>query len=208
MTEQERMLAGKLFYSGNSELRSLRNRARELLSQYNSTGEDQKELRKNILAELLGTMGTHVFIKPPFRCSYGTNIHIGNHFYANMDCLILDSCPVQIGSNVMFGPRVNVFTDSHPLDPIVRTRKLVYGKPVIIGDRVWIGGGAILCPGVQIGKDSVIGAGSVVTHDIPPRTVAAGNPCRVIRKLTDADTQYWQQMQAEYDADPDICALN
>ena len=202
------MLAGKLFYSGNSELRSLRNRARELLSQYNSTGEDQKELRKNILAELLGTMGTHVFIKPPFRCSYGTNIHIGNHFYANMDCLILDSCPVQIGSNVMFGPRVNVFTDSHPLDPIVRTRKLVYGKPVIIGDRVWIGGGAILCPGVQIGKDSVIGAGSVVTHDIPPRTVAAGNPCRVIRKLTDADTQYWQQMQAEYDADPDICALN
>lgn len=208
MTEQERMLAGKLFYSGNSELRSLRNRARELLSQYNSTGEDQKELRKNILAELLGTMGTHVFIKPPFRCSYGTNIHIGNHFYANMDCLILDSCPVQIGSNVMFGPRVNVFTDSHPLDPIVRTRKLVYGKPVIIGDRVWIGGGAILCPGVQIGKDSVIGAGSVVTHDIPPGTVAAGNPCRVIRKLTDADTQYWQQMQAEYDADPDICALN
>ena len=208
MTEQERMLAGKLFYSGNSELRSLRNRARELLSQYNSTGEDQKELRKNILAELLGTMGTHVFIKPPFRCSYGTNIHIGNHFYANMDCLILDSCPVQIGSNVMFGPRVNVFTDSHPLDPIVRTRKLVYGKPVIIGDRVWIGGGAILCPGVQIGKDSVIGAGSVVTHDIPPGAVAAGNPCRVIRKLTDADTQYWQQMQAEYDADPDICALN
>ena len=208
MTEQERMLAGKLFYSGNSELRSLRNRARELLSQYNSTKKKKKELRKNILAELLGTMGTHVFIKPPFRCSYGTNIHIGNHFYANMDCLILDSCPVQIGSNVMFGPRVNVFTDSHPLDPIVRTRKLVYGKPVIIGDRVWIGGGAILCPGVQIGKDSVIGAGSVVTHDIPPRTVAAGNPCRVIRKLTDADTQYWQQMQAEYDADPDICALN
>lgn len=198
MTEKERMLAGELFWGSDPELRGMRIRVRELTARYNATDDTKSQLRAELLRQILGHMGTHVFIKPIFRCDYGCNIHIGNNFYANFDCIILDSCPVQIGDNVMFGPRVSVITAIDPSVRVDRRRLLAYGKSVTIGNRVWVGSGAILCPGVRVGDDVVIGAGAVVTHDIPAGTIAAGNPCRVLRELTAEDSKYWLQKQAAY----------
>lgn len=187
MTEKEKMLAGKLYSAEDEELSALRRKARNLCWQYNQTNEDQKQLRRSILDELIGSKGKNPNIKPSFRCDYGFNISVGDNFYANYDCIILDVAPVTIGHNVMFGPRVCVYTAGHPLDPEIRISGLEYGHPVSIGDNVWIGGNTVINPGVSIGNNVVIGSGSVVTRDIPDNVLAVGNPCRILRRITEED---------------------
>jgi len=126
-----------------------------------------------------------VWMQPPFFCDYGSNIHLGEKVFFNFNCVVLDVCPVRIGSYTLFGPAVQILTATHPLDAAERRRGLEGATPIEIGADVWVGGGAIICPGVRIGAQAVIGAGSVVTRDVPERTIAAGNPCRVIRTISD-----------------------
>ena len=193
MTQRERMCSGALYDAGDSELAQGRARAKALVHRYNQTTDEQVSLREELLGELLGGMGEDVWIVPPFRCDYGFNISLGSRFYANYDCIILDVCPVTIGERVLLGPRVGIYTAAHPLDAAVRATGVEYGAPVTIGDDVWVGGNAVICPGVTIGAGSVIGAVSVVTRDIPPGVVAAGNPCRVLRPIGPADREKWER---------------
>jgi len=183
MTEREKMLTGELYLASDPELVALRQGARRLTRLFNQTTEDEPETRDALLRELLGTAGQGIFIEPPFRCDYGGNIRIGDRFYANFGLVVLDCARVQIGDDVMFGPSVHLYAATHPLDAHQRIQGPELAAPITIGDRVWIGGGAIICPGVTIGSRTTIGAGSVVTKDIPSNVVAAGNPCRVMREL-------------------------
>jgi maltose O-acetyltransferase len=176
------MLAGELYDPHDPELVRARDRARNLCQDLNATREAQQEERRQILQELLGSGGDDVWMQPPFFCDYGCNILLGKKCFFNFNCVVLDVCQVRIGDYTLFGPAVQVYTATHPLEAELR-RKQEFGKPIEIGSDVWIGGGAIICPGVKIGSGCVIGAGSVVTRDIPERTFAAGNPCRVIRQL-------------------------
>ncbi len=182
-TEKEKMLAGDLYNAADPVLTAERRRARDLCKSLNSSADAEQELRAHILSELLGSAGEGVWIEPPFYCDYGSNITLGNKVYFNFNCTILDVMPVVIGDNVFCGPGVQIYTATHPIDAAERRTGLEFAKPIEIGSDVWIGGGAIICPGVKIGPRSVIGAGSVVTRDIPADMVAAGNPCRVIRSL-------------------------
>ncbi len=181
-TEREKMLNGRPYHPLDRELLSARNRAHELCQDLNATRESQHQERAAILAELLGTVGKQTWIQPPFYCDYGKHIHLGKRVFFNLNCVVLDSCEVRIGNYCFFGPGVHIYTATHPMNPAER-RKFEFAKPVVIEDDVWIGGGAILCPGIRIGAGSVIGAGSIVTRDIPPGVFAAGNPCRVIKSL-------------------------
>jgi len=186
MTEKEKMLSGEL-YTVNDDLRRELLNARRITRIYNATTEDEAGLRKRLLSELFARTGANIYIEPPFRCDYGGNIYIGENFYANYDCIILDVGRVTIGRDVKFGPRVCVYTAGHPIDAAARRALLEYGKPIKIGDDVWVGGNVVINPGVNIGSNVVIGSGSVVTKNIPNDVVAAGNPCRVLRPITDAD---------------------
>ena len=141
-------------------------------------------MRRRILIELFGRGGDTAWLQPPFYCDYGSNIHLGERVYFNFNCVVLDVCRVIIGDFTLFGPAVQIYTATHPMAPELR-RKQEFGKPVTIGADVWVGGGAIICPGVTIGPRTVIGAGSVVTRDVPERVFAAGNPCRVVKKLNE-----------------------
>lgn len=201
MSQEERMLAGRL-YIMKDELPAAQKRARRLVRAFNATTEEQTERREALLGELFGSWGKGGYVEPPFRCDYGSHIHIGEGFYANYDCIIIDVCPVHIGNNVFFGPRVGVYTAGHPIDAEVRNRLLEFGAPITIGDNVWVGGNALITPGVTIGDNTVIGAGSVVTKDIPANVIAVGNPCRVVRPITDKDREYWQEQAALYDSTP------
>ncbi len=201
MTERERMVSGGLYKADDGELVALRQRARRLTRQFNATTEEELDKRQELLRELFGAFGGSSFMEPSFRCDYGVNIFIGEHFYANFDCVILDVAPVHIGDNVFFAPRVNLYTAGHPIDAGVRNEELEFGKPITIGDDVWVGGGVIVNPGVTIGSDVVIGSGSVVTKDIPSHVIAAGNPCRVIRAITDEDKVRWTRERDAYFAD-------
>ena len=201
MTERERMVSGGLYKADDGELVALRQRARRLTRQFNATTEEELDKRQELLRELFGAVGGNSFMEPSFRCDYGVNIFIGEHFYANFDCVILDVAPVHIGDNVFFAPRVNLYTAGHPIDAGVRNEELEFGKPITIGDDVWVGGGVIVNPGVTIGSDVVIGSGSVVTKDIPSHVIAAGNPCRVIRAITDEDKVRWTRERDAYFAD-------
>ena len=196
LSMKERMIRG-MPYRGDEELREDMRKIRRLLRTYNNTGEDEFEYRTQLLKEMLGSIGEHIYIEPNFRCDYGSNITIGNHFYANFDCVILDVCPVTIGNHVLLGPQVGIYTPAHPIDARVRADMLEYGSPVAIGDDVWIGGHAVINVVVEIGSGSIIGSGSVVTKSIPAGVIAAGNPCRVIREITQEDTAYWEQQRAE-----------
>lgn len=198
MTEKERMLSGKLYMASDPELKAARLRARRLTRLYNATREDQADERTGLLRELLGGVGEDCVIEPTFRVDYGGNIEIGDHFYANFDCIILDVAQVHIGSHVFFGPRVCVYTAGHPIDAGIRNTGLEYGKQVQIGSDVWIGGNTVVAPGVTIGDNVVIGAGSVVTKDIPGGVIAAGAPCRVIREIGPEDRARWQAQADEY----------
>lgn len=182
-TERQKMVAGELYLAGDPELTALRARARQITRAYNSTTETERDVRRTLLNRLLGQMPPKLEIEPPFRCDYGTNIYLGQNFYANFGVVMLDCAEIHIGENVMLAPNVQLYTAYHPLDVATRISGLEAASPIRIGDNVWIGGGTIVLPGVTIGDNSVIGAGSVVTKDIPAGVVAVGNPCRVIRQL-------------------------
>lgn len=184
LTEREKMLAGELYDALDPELVQARERARDLCQDLNATREREQETRRRILRELFGRGGDSVWMQPPFYCDYGSHILLGERVYFNFNCVILDVCRVTIGDYSFFGPGVQIYTALHPMNAELR-RTQEFGKPVEVGSDVWVGGGAILCPGVKIGSKSVIGAGSVVTRAIPAGVFAAGNPCRVIREITE-----------------------
>jgi maltose O-acetyltransferase len=181
-SERDKMLAGELYDPLDPELVRARERARDLCFDLNRTREAEQDIRRHILRELLGAGGDDVWLQPPFFCDYGFNIRLGKKCFFNFNCVMLDVCQIRVGDYTLFGPAVQVYTATHPLDAELR-RTQEFGKPIEIGSDVWIGGGAILCPGVKIGTRCVIGAGSVVTRDIPESVFSAGNPCRVIREL-------------------------
>lgn len=182
--ERRKMLAGELYDPMDPELVSARARARDLCQTLNATREAEQELRRSILRELFGGGGETVWMQPPFFCDYGHNIELGERVFFNFNCTVLDVCPVRIGSFTLFGPSVQVLTPMHPFNAGQRRRE-EFGKPIEIGSDVWVGGGAIILPGVKIGDRAVVGAGSVVTRDIPEGVFAAGNPCRVVREITE-----------------------
>ncbi len=177
------MLAGELYDALDKQLSDERLRTRLLIKRLNDTREDEVEERTLILKELIPHAGAGLWLQPPFYCDYGTNMRVGDKVFFNFNCVVLDVTHVTIGSRSLFGPNVQIYTATHPIDFKVRASGLEYAKPIAIGEDVWVGGSAVICPGVSIGDRSVIGAGSVVTKDIPADVFAAGNPCRVIRGL-------------------------
>jgi maltose O-acetyltransferase len=184
MTEREKMLAGELYDPFDPELVAARAHARDLCQMLNATREAEGEERRQIALDLFGSGGDTVWLQPPFFCDYGAHIELGERVFFNFNCVVLDVCRVRIGSFTLFGPAVQIYTPMHPLNAALR-RKQEFGKPIDIGSDVWVGGGAIILPGVRIGDRAVIGAGSVVTRDIPEGVFAAGNPCRIIRQLVE-----------------------
>lgn len=181
-TQKERMLAGERYDPLDDTLSAERQRARELCQALKAAAPGDSATRLRLIAELFAA-APEAWVEPPFHCDYGRNITLGRKVFLNFNCVILDVMPVQIGAHTLCGPAVQIYTAMHPLDPEERRSGLEFAKPVSIGADVWIGGGAIVCPGVTIGDCAVIGAGSVVTRDIPAGVFAAGNPCRVIRPL-------------------------
>lgn len=183
-SEWEKMLAGELYDPLDPDLVRARDRARDLCQDLNATREGDREARRRILTDLFGSGGASVWMQPPFYCDYGSNILLGERVFFNFNCVVLDVCRVTVGDFTLFGPAVQIYTATHPMNAELR-RAQESGKPVAIGSDVWVGGGAIICPGVTIGSKAVIGAGSVVTRDVPGGVFAAGNPCRVIREIAD-----------------------
>jgi maltose O-acetyltransferase len=183
-TERDKMLAGELYDPMDPELVRARDRARNLCQDLNTTREAQTDERRRILKQLFGTGGETVWMQPPFYCDYGSNILLGERVFFNFNCVVLDVRRVAIGDYTQFAPAVQIYTATHPMNADLRRRQ-EFAKPIEIGCDVWVGGGAIICPGVRIGSRSVIGAGSVVTRDVPEGVFAAGNPCRVIREITE-----------------------
>ena len=181
-SEREKMLAGELYDPLDAELVAGRERARDLCQALNATRETEQDARRKILRQLFAAGGDTVWMQPPFFCDYGTNIELGERVFFNFNCVVLDVCRVKIGDYTLFGPAVQIYTPMHPFEAELR-RKEEFGKPVEIGSDVWVGGGAIILPGVRIGSRAVIGAGSVVTREVPDGVFAAGNPCRVIREI-------------------------
>jgi maltose O-acetyltransferase len=182
-SEKEKMLGGELYDPLDPQLSAERRRARLLFKAFNDTRNDQQGERARLIRELIPAAGRDVWIEPPFYCDYESHMTLGDKVFFNFNCVALDVAPVRIGSGVLIGPAVQIYAATHPLSAAERRTGLEYGRAVEIGDDVWIGGGAIICPGVRIGARSVIGAGSVVTRDIPEGVFAAGNPCRVIRDV-------------------------
>jgi maltose O-acetyltransferase len=182
-TEKEKMLASELYDPHDQQLSDERIKARLLLKALNDSREDQPEERSRILKELIPNAGEGLWLQPPFYCDYGSNMIIGEKVFFNFNCVVLDVAQVMIGSRTLFGPNVQIYTATHPMSHRERASGVEYAKPIAIGEDVWVGGSAVICPGVTIGDRSVIGAGSVVTKDIPADVFAAGNPCRVIRSL-------------------------
>ncbi len=178
------MLAGELYDPFDPELVAARMRARDLCQDLNATREADESKRREILRQLFGRGGDSVWMQPPFFCDYGMNIELGERVFFNFNCTVLDVCRVRIGDYTLFGPAVQIYTPMHPFNAAQRRRE-EFGTPVEIGSDVWVGGGAIILPGVRIGSRAVIGAGSVVTRDVPEGVFAAGNPCRVIRAITE-----------------------
>lgn len=194
------MVSGELYIADDPHLHALGAKRRRLQQEINTSAWDAFDERAALFRELFGAIGEGSHIEPPFRCDYGCNIAIGRNFYANTDCIILDVAPVTIGDNVFFGPRVGLYTPYHPIDAQTRNAQLEGGLPIRIGDDVWFGANVTVCPGVTIGSDVVIGAGSVVTKDIPAHSVAVGNPARVIRAIDDDERARWRAKAAEYRA--------
>ena len=184
MTEREKMLAGEMYDPFDADLVAGRTRARDLCQTLNATRESDQDARRRVLSALFGTGGDSVWMQPPFFCDYGANIELGERVFFNFNCIVLDVCRVRIGDYTLFGPAVQIYTPMHPFNAEQRRRE-EFGKPVDIGSDVWVGGGAIVLPGVRIGSRTVIGAGSVVTRDVPEGVFAAGNPCRVIREIVE-----------------------
>lgn len=184
-TEKEKMLRGELYDPRDRQLVSERRQARLLFEALNASRDNETKKRRKLLKELIPNGGDSVWMQPPFYCDYGTNIILGENVFFNFNCVILDVAEVRIGARTLFGPAVQVYTATHPMDAKERASGLELGFPITIGEDAWIGGGAIICPGVTIGNRSVIGAGSVVTKNVSADVFAAGNPCREVRPLTD-----------------------
>lgn len=180
---RDRMVAGELYLADDPELAELNRRAAELADRYNATTARQDAQRREILADLLGSVGSDVDIRPPLRVDYGIHLSIGARTFVNFGLVALDVAPIVIGEDVQIGPNVQLLTPTHPLDPELRRQKWEGAAPITIGDNVWLGGGVIVCPGVTIGANTVVGAGSVVTRDLPADVVAVGNPARVRKHL-------------------------
>ncbi len=184
MNEKEKMLAGELYDANyNEELQKEREKAKDLCYEYNQIKPSNQEEKRKIMKQLLGSTKEHFLIEQPFMCDYGYNIEIGENFYANHNLIILDGNQVKFGDNVFIAPNCAFYTAGHPLDAEQRNKGFEYAKPIEVGNSVWIGGNVVVLPGVKIGDHCVIGAGSVVTKDIPDNSVAVGNPCKVIRKI-------------------------
>ena len=181
-------------------------RCRKILQKLNFMDRSDFEGIAATIRELLGTCGEGSMINPPFYCEYGSHIHVGKQFFANYTCTIIDVAPVTIGDYCQMAPNVAIYTAGHPVYPQTRNSAWEYGKPVTIGDNVWLGGNTVILPGVTIGSNTVIGAGSVVTHDIPDWVIAAGNPCKVIRPITEADKRtFFRREEIDDEAWADIC---
>lgn len=180
--EKHKMINGEPYRPGDETLRADRLRARLLIHRYNHSAPDERAERSALLHELLGD-ARDAYIEPTFRCDYGYNIFVGSNFYANFECVMLDVCPIRIGDNCMLAPGVHIYTATHPLDATERNSGLEFGKPVVIGDNVWVGGRAVINPGVTIGDNAVIASGAVVVKDVPANAVVGGNPARVIKWL-------------------------
>ena len=201
MTEKEKMLAGLIYSAVDEELLKELNEVKDIIHKYNSPLPSASQERFAILKGLLGhTADDEFIINQPFYCDYGKQISIGKRFFANFNLTILDEAPVTIGDDCFIGPNVSIYTACHSTDPIERNTRQEWAEPVKIGDNVWIGGNSVICPGVTIGDNCVIGAGSVVTKDIPAWSLAAGNPARVIRTITDDERKYYFK-DREFDAE-------
>ncbi len=194
---RKRMTDGKLYVASKLPDEPLK----VWLDKFNQAPRSETETRTEYLRNLLGKMGSNCYIEPPIHIDHGYNIFLGDNVYMNTGCVILDQCPVKIGDNTLFGPRVNVYCAIHPIDSYVRNLLVEGGKPITIGNNCWIGGNATICPGVTIGDNVVIGAGSVVVKDIPSNTIAVGNPCKVIREITEEDHKYWMEQLSEFEED-------
>ncbi len=188
MNEKEKMLKGELYQPWDESLTKQRRITKEKTYDYNLLRpSSQRKERAEMIKTIFGSTGGEICVESPFLCDYGTNIHVGNNFYANHNCVILDGNIVEIGDNVLLAPNVGIYTAGHPYDEKLRNQGLEYALPVKIGNSVWIGAGVHIMPGVTIGNNVIIGAGSIVTKDIPDNVVAVGNPCKVIRPINDAD---------------------
>ena len=182
-SEWDKMVSGELYDPRDSQLTARRVRARELLRHFNGSAEAERSRRDRILRLLFGEAGEELWVEPPFFCDYGTNIRVGHHVFFNFNCVVLDVAEVTMGDRVFVGPAVQIYTADHLREAAARGADLEFGRPVRIGSDVWIGGGALILPGVSIGSRTVIGAGSVVTRDVPDDVLVAGNPARIIREL-------------------------
>ena len=216
MREYERMISGQAYDPSDMELRQLGQKGRLAMERYNALSRTEKEARYQILKETFAAIGQRCHIESPFYVDYGCNISVGEYFYANFDCIMLDVAPITIGRNVMFGPRVSLYTATHPLDAGVRNRIIEFGKPITIGDECWLGGNVVVNPGVTIGDEcwlggnvvvnpgvtigprTVVASGSVVTKDLPADVLAAGNPARIIRTLGQEERLHWEAVEADY----------
>ena len=198
MTNYEMMLSGNLYHCKDEEIKKYADEKNEFLDNFNSTKFGDYATREQLVRSIFKHVGKSCFMNKPFMCDYGRHISVGDNFYSNLDLIILDVCDVEIGNNVLFGPRVSIYTAAHPIDAQVRNTGLEYGKKVKIGNNCWIGGSVTINPGVSIGDNVVIGSGSVVTKDIPSNVIAVGNPCRVIRSINEQDKKIWEAKKEEY----------
>lgn len=200
MKQHERMLAGKLYSSFEKDpvREDWYNKRNKFLNAFNNTKYEDNKKREKLVKKYFGSVGKNPIVNKPFHCDYGHNINVGDNFFANFDCIMLDVNRINIGNDVMLAPRVSIYTAGHPIDKDVRNMFIEYGHEVNIGNDVWIGGNTVINPGVTIGNNVVIGSNSVVTKDIPSDVIAAGNPCRVIRPITEEDKRYWQEQADEY----------
>jgi len=182
-TEKEKMLAGDLYHAADTELLTERRHAQQILVRYNAAPDDGEMLRTDLLRDFLGAVGEGTVVLPTFTCDYGYNISLGRNVFINYHCIFLDCAPIAIGDDVQIGPAVQLYTAQHPLDAKVRRSGLESASPIRIGTDAWIGGGVVVLPGVTIGDRSIVGAGSVVVHDVPPDSLVVGNPARIVRTL-------------------------
>lgn len=191
MNQKQRMLNGQLYIASDPQLSKEHKDALIKVYDYNNLHPAYRDELPLLLHDMLKKVGSSCWIEPPFHCDYGTNITLGNNVFINFNCTILDVCEVTIGNHVLIGPNVGIYTGTHPIDPNVRLTNYEFGLPIVIEDNVWIGGHSCILPGVTIGKNSVIGSGSVVNKDIPANSIAVGNPCKVIRKIDEHDRLYY-----------------
>ena len=183
MSEREKMLAGDFYQTSDPELMRMREAARVLTERFNQTSIMQKEERIELLKQLFGTTGEEIYIEPTFNCDYGCNIHVGNNFYANYNCVILDVAEIVIGENCFLGPSVGIYAATHPIKASERYRGMGLGKPIIIGDNCWIGGQAVINPGINLGNNVVVASGSVVTKCFGNNVVIGGNPAKILKEI-------------------------